>query len=185
MKNSLIVTVTAVCFVLANFSMAQTTSADNKLSQFVTSHSIPNGSSLFGVFQGRPACAGTANQLGVEIPADCAKLKWSLTLYKDPATLQPSTYELWIVGGGDVVKTEGGSYRQKILNGKWKIVKGTRSNPNAELYEMELTQSGNHFYLLKGDENVLFVLDENKEFLVGDEDFSYTINRVELVPGKK
>ena len=87
--------------------------------------------------------------------------------------------------GGNVVKQEGGSYRQKVLEGKWAIVKGIKSNSNAEVYELELSTPGSYLYLLKGDDNVLFILDENKEFRVGNEDFSYTLNRVELVPGKK
>lgn len=49
----------------------------------------------------------------------------------------------------------------------------------------QLTKSKSYLYLLKGDDNVLFILDENKELRVGNEDFSYTLNRVELVPGKK
>ncbi|HMH33129.1 MAG TPA: hypothetical protein VK543_08875 [Puia sp.] len=44
-----------------------------------------------------------------------------------------------------------------------------------------LTDQGAYFYFLKGDENVLFVLDEKKQLRVGNEDFSYTLNRVELV----
>jgi hypothetical protein len=35
--------------------------------------------------------------------------------------------------------------------------------------------------LYKGDENVLFILDEKREFLAGDQDFSYTLNRVHKV----
>jgi len=50
---------------------------------------------------------------------------------------------------------------------------------------LETGRPGAYFYLLKGDENVLFILDENKAFRNGNEDFSYTLNRVELVPAKK
>jgi hypothetical protein len=185
MKKSILAAVTAFCAMLASSSLAQTAAADNKISQSGTFHPIHMDATVFGVFQGRPACTGTANQLGVEIPADCDKLKWSLTLYRDTVTQQPATYELSIVGGGDVVRTDGGSYRMKILEGKWNRVKGTRSNPNAEVYELELPKPGKNMHLLKGDENVLFVLDENRDFLVGDMDFSYTLNRVELVQAKK
>jgi len=50
---------------------------------------------------------------------------------------------------------------------------------------LKLNDTAAYFYLLKGDDNVLFVLDENKELRVGNIDFSYTLNRVELVPGNK
>jgi hypothetical protein len=71
---------------------------------------------------------------------------------------------------------------QKSYEGKWAIIKGIPSNSRAEVYRLELGQPAVYLYLLKGDENLLFILDENKDFRVGNEDFSYTLNRVELVP---
>jgi len=185
MKYVLAVFVTVFCFLFVNLSQAQTAAADNKLSQSITFHPIPNGPSVYGVFQGRVPCTEIAKQIKISTDADCTKLKWSLTLYQDPVTFQPTTYDLNIVGGGDMVKQDGGSYRQKLYEGKWTIIKGIKSNPGVYVYQLELSKPGAYFYLLKGDENVLFVLDENKEFSVGNEDFSYTLNRVELVPGNK
>jgi hypothetical protein len=89
---------------------------------------------------------------------------------------------LSISGGGDVVNQEGGSYRQKVLEEKWAITKGIKSNPDAEVYRLELGKPGAYFYLLKGDDNVLFILDENKKFRTGNDEFSYTLNKVELIP---
>ena len=184
MKNILIVFVTAFFSLFVTISEAQTAAADNKLSQTITFHPIPKGPSVFGVFEGRFPCPGVARQLRISIDADCAKLKCDLTLYRDSVTFQPTKFALTIVGGGDVVKQEGGSYRLKLLEGKWAIVKGIKSNPDVEVYELNLDKPAAHLYLMKGDENVLFILDENKEFRVGNGDFSYTLNRVELVTGK-
>ncbi len=184
MRHISIVFTTAFC-VFVNFSKAQTATVDNKLSQTITFHPIPKGPSVFGVFEERCPCREIASQLNIATDADCVMLKLDITLYQDSVTFQPTTYTLSIVGGGNVVKQEGGSYRQKVLEGKWAIVKGIKSNSNAEVYELELSTPGSYLYLLKGDDNVLFILDENKEFRVGNEDFSYTLNRVELVPGKK
>lgn len=183
MKNILIISVTACCSLLVNLSKAQTAAADNKLSQTITFRPIPKGPSVLGVFEGRPPCPEIAKQLNLPIPGDCEKLKWDLVFYRDPVTLKPSTFTLYIAGGGDVVKQEGGSYQRKILEGKWTIVKGPGSDPGAAVYALEFGNAKTRMYLFKGDENVLFVLDENKEFRVGNEDFSYTLNRVELVPG--
>jgi hypothetical protein len=185
MKYILVVFVTAFCSLFANLSKAQTAAVDNKLSQSITFHPIPKGPGVFGVFQGRSPGLEIVRQLQLVTTADDNKLKWSLTLYRDPATFQPTTYTLHVVGAGDLVKQEGGDYRQKIYEGKWIIGKGMKSNPGAQIYQLELGKPGVYFYLLKGDENVLFVLDENKEFRVGNEDFGYTLNRVELVPGNK
>lgn len=185
MKYILILIVTAFCSLLGNLSRAQTAAADNKLSQTITFRPIPKGPSVLGVFEGRPPCYGVAKQLKVSTSADCVKLKWNLILYQDSMTLKPTTYALIIVGGGDVIKlADGSSYRQKLIKGKWTISKGIKSNPAADVYGLEF-DTGVYLYLLKGDENVLFVLDENKKFRVGNEDFSYTLNSVELVPGNK
>jgi hypothetical protein len=184
MKNILIIVATAFCCLFAILSEAQTAAADNKPSQTITFRPIPKGPAVSGVFQGRPPCIEIAKQLKISTPADCIKLKWVLTLYHKPATLQPTTYTLTLLGAGDVIKqADGNSYQQKSLEGKWTIIKGLKSDPDAEVYRLE---SGTEtLYLLKGDENVLFVLDENKEFRVGNEDFSHTLNRVELVAGNK
>ncbi len=184
MKYVLILMVTAFCSLLGNLSIAQTAAIDNKLSQSITFRPIPKGASVSGIFEGRPPC-NIAKQLKIATSSECEKLKCNLTLYQDSVTMQPTTYVLLISGGGDVVKAaDGSSYRQKVIKGKWTISKGIKENPAATLYGLEL-DPGTYLYLLKGDENVLFVLDENKEFSVGNEDFSYTLNRVELVPGNK
>ena len=185
MKYILIALAPAFCSLFMNFSQAQTATADNKLSQTITFRPIPKGPSVLGVFEGRPPCAGLAKQLKITTTADCIKLKCDLTLYRDPATNQATTYVLTIVGGGDLVQQDGNSYRLKRLEGKWKIVKGTKFNPDDIIYQLELDKPGDYLYMLKGDDNVLFILDENKEFRVGDEDFCYTLNRVELVPANK
>lgn len=177
--------VTAFCSLSGKLSTAQTAAVDNKLSQTITFRPIPKGPSVLGVFEGRPPCYGVAKQLKVSISAECIKLKWNLILYQDSVTLQPTTFALIVVGGGDVVKqADGSSYRLKLIKGKLTISKGIKGNPAADVYGLEF-ESGAYLYLLKGDGNVLFVLDENKEFRVGNEDFSYTLNRVELVPGNK
>jgi len=185
MKTMLLVSVTVCCSLFVHLSKAQTAAADNKLSQTITFRPIPTGPSVLGVFQGRPPCSEIAKQLDLPIPPDCEKLKWDLVFYQDPATLQPAAFTLDIVGGGEVVKQAGGSYQRKILKGKWTIVKGLRSDPDAAIYALEFDSPKTRLYLFKGDENVLFVLDENKEFRTGNENFSYTLNRVELVPGSR
>ena len=185
MPRILIIIAIGFCSFLGKSLKAQTAAVDNKLSQTITFHPIPKGPSVFGDFEGRTPCRGMAKQLQIATDADCEKLKCGLLLYRDSVTFQPTNYTLSIVGGGDIVKQEGGSYRWKVLEGKWAIVKGMKSNPDAVIYQLALGTGTAYLYLLKGDENVLFVLDENKAFRVGNVDFSYTLNRVELVPGKK
>lgn len=182
MKHSIIISAAFLGCLLAHPSTAQTAAIDNKISQSVTFHPIPKGPSVWGIFQGRPPCRGLTEQLKLLTPADCTKLKWNLILYRDTVTSNPATYTLSISGAGDTIKQGGGFYLQKSYEGKWTIIKGIPSNSHAEVYCLALARPAANLYLLKGDDNLLFVLDENKAFRVGNEDFSYTLNRVELVP---
>ena len=99
---------------------------------------------------------------------ECTKIKWRLTLYKDSVTGNPDTYGLL----GFVYKKD----NPRI--GKWRIIKGTKANPEAIVYQLD--QPGREpLFLQKGDDNILFFLDQGKNLLVGNRDFSYTLNRVD------
>ncbi|WP_346317868.1 hypothetical protein [Chitinophaga sp. YIM B06452] len=174
----------AACMLITGLSKAQTAAADNKISEAITFQPIPGGPSFLGAFEGRAPCAGLAQQLKLAIPGDCEKLKCRLTLFRDPATSKPARFMLRITGGGDVKWQDGHSYRLKELEGKWSVSKGLPSDPNGEVYTLEVSNPGVQVYLLKGDDNVFFILDEQKRFRVGNGEYSYTLNRVKLVPGK-
>src|SRR5687768_1276469 len=125
MNYTSIAIATVFCSLLGNLSTAQTAAVDNKPSQTITFRPIPTGPTVLGVFEGRPPCKEVAKQLKLSIPADCERLKWNLILYRDPQTLQPTTYALIIVGVGDVIKhADGTSHQEKLLKGKWIPGKG-------------------------------------------------------------
>lgn len=175
---------TIIAFAYCISLFAQTAGKDNKVSQSITFHAIPKGATVSGVFQGRPPCAGIAGPLHLQLSSNCEKIKCNLTLYRDSVTQQPTTYELTCIGAGDIINQPGGGYRQKILQGKWSVTTGMPTNSNAEIYKLSTADGSSFLYLLKGDDNVLFVLDQNKQLMAGDENFSYTLNRVQLVAGK-
>jgi hypothetical protein len=179
-----------VLFFLANGLLitavrGQTAPAHNKPSQTITYRAIPAGPSVFGVFEGRPPCPVLARQLHLSTDADCVKLKMDIAFYRNPATLKPDSFVLSIVGSGDVVRQEGGSYRYQEIRGRWSIVKGRQPYPAMEIYRLTLNNRGTTLNLLRGDENVLFILDQHNAVMAGNPDFSFTLNRVELVPGKQ
>lgn len=184
MKNIFALALITVSCLCTYTSTAQTAGADNKISKCITFHEIPKGPSVYGVFQGRCPCNGIANTLSLATDSQCDKLKIGITFYQDSITKKPATYILSIVGAGDVIKQSGGSYRLGTIKGNWTITKGNSANKNATIYQLQTNNNGGKLLLLKGDENVLFILDENGQFMTGNEYFSYTLNRVELVPGK-
>ena len=135
---------------------------------FMSTSSMENerAEKVFGIFVGRTPCRELVKQLQIQTP-DCMKLKWKLTLYQD-ASGKPSTYHLARTG-----------HRQSLIEGKWVIIKGTPSDAEAIIYQLDPGMPDRSLLLLKGDENVLFFLDHSRNLLVGNEEFSYTLNRTD------
>ena len=126
----------------------------------------PPVSSVASTFVGRSPCREVAAQLNKAVTADCMKAKWALTLYQDPIALTPTTYKL-----------KGTFYRDRIGEGRWSIVKGTKTDPSAVIYQLDPDDSEGSLLLLKADDNILFFLDSDRNLMVGNADFSYTLNR--------
>jgi hypothetical protein len=116
-------------------------------------------------FHGRTPC----NVPGVIEPGKlCNKLKWSIIFYANAQKNEPGTYRVF---GTPWRKEEGGRVGR---TGNWKIVTGKNGRTIYQLYD----ENGNGFlYLLKLDEHILVFTDAQGKLLVGDGDFSYTINR--------
>jgi hypothetical protein len=111
-------------------------------------------------FQGRTPC-GIPNASKSQL---CYKLKWYLVLYGDAGKNEPLTYRVYGTG----FRLEAGR------RGKWKIIAG---KDGRTIYEL-LDESGKPlFNLIKLDEGILIFTDEKGNLLVGDHDFSYTLNR--------
>jgi len=171
MKNMVSIFLVSIGIGVCLAATAQTAAADNKVQESITFRQMPKGPDLYGIFEGRSTCE-IAKQFGATFSSPCDHLKWQLILYRDPSTQQPTTFTL---------STE--MFDRRPLEGKWKIVRGAKHDPSATVYELNYA-ANKSLYLLKGDENVLFILDEDREFYTGNQDFSYTLNRVELVPAK-
>jgi hypothetical protein len=135
--------------------------------------SLSTGPDVYAVFGGRTPCQGIARQLNVRVPRGCSKAKWRLTLYRDPATRVPTRY-----------KVEGSLFTGGAREGSWKIVRGLGEDSDALVYRLDATATQPELLLLKGDENVLFMLNEARDPRVGHAEFSYTLDRTALrTPG--
>ena len=160
MKNILSLFIASFSFLYAG---AQIISTSNRPSQVYPGGGIPTGPHVYGVFAGRTACQEFMAELNLEANPECIKRKMNIILYQDSITGKPTTYE-----------TKGmGKWSGK---GKWFILQGTPTNPRATVFQVAL-DAKTSLFLLKGDDNVLFILDRNKNFLIGNARFSYTLNR--------
>ena len=121
---------------------------------------------VMGVFEGKSPCQEIMKELNIKVARDCFKLKWLITFLQDPGTRKPTTYQL-----------RGTSTGHKIVTGKWSVIYGAEIDPQAIVYQLIPDEPGEPIYLLKGDDNVLFFLDRQKKLLVGNDEFSYTLNR--------
>jgi hypothetical protein len=127
---------------------------------------MATGPTVFGVFEGRTPCQGISRELKKEAHPGCIKSKWRVTLYKNPETSVPTT-----------CKVEGSLFREGAREGTWSIARGAAMDANATVYQLNATPTQPTLLLLKGDDNVLFFLNQNRELLVGHAEFSYTLNR--------
>jgi hypothetical protein len=121
---------------------------------------------LLGVFDGRTPCNVLAAYLNAPPSPECIKIKWRLTLFVDSITRMNGRYELI----GLTYK------RENPRMGTWQIINGTHEDPQAIVYQ--LNENGRPPLLFqKCGNSVLFFLDKERKLLVGNKDFSYTLNR--------
>ncbi|MHA4844695.1 hypothetical protein ACX0G7_11050 [Flavitalea antarctica] len=110
------------------------------------------------VFIGRTPCRGIEELMIGKTRPECYKKKWKITMYKDGPGASAGTYRI-------------GSAESR--NGKWKL---KTDKANNIIYSLDLN-NGNTFDLLQTDENIIYIMDPKGGLMVGDHDFSYSLNR--------
>jgi hypothetical protein len=115
-----------------------------------------------GVFEGRTPCGPIANAFTGFPAANCEKIKWEITLFRDRATGAAKSYV----------------YRgtRTARHGRWSVRRGAAHDPNAVVYQLHYG-SDRVLSLLSIDDKVLLLLDPSLRVLVGDASWSYTLNR--------
>lgn len=122
---------------------------------------ITPADSLLGVFEGRTPCGRIATEFTGFPSANCEKVKWRLTLYRDAATGNPTSY-----------RYEG---TRTTRLGRWRTV----SERGRIVYHLTPGGPGAPLSLLSVDDRVLLLLDSTGQVLVGDASWSYALNRVD------
>lgn len=119
------------------------------------------------VYEGRTPCQDYAAEHQLKVTSSCFKLKWRLILNRDVITHQPTTYIIRKVV--DNIPRD--------VSGNWRIIKGTKENPDVIIYQLDPEDPQNSICFLAGDKNVLFFLDKSFRLHAGNGDFSYTLNK--------
>lgn len=140
--------------------------------------------STFGVFEGITACSGTDRALPqIPVDAECEMMIWELTLYQDPDTAEPTTYELHTTYGMSQPNTTGirGGGIPIDLEGRWRITEGIAVDSSATVYELNPDTPDSAVYLVKLNDNILHILSAEKELMLGNAAWSYTLNRTDTL----
>ena len=133
------------------------------------SYTIPpkeTGPQVFGIFGGRSPCAALARELRLTDAEGCVRVKWRVTLLKDPRTNQPTTY-----------KVDNSLNRGRTWTGAWRIVRGAPGFPDATVYQLDAEASHGPILLLRADDNLVLFLNQQRQPLPGTAAFSYTLTR--------
>lgn len=111
-------------------------------------------------FDGRSPC----NVPGV-VPSgmNCYKLKWYIVLYANAEKNEPGNYKVY----GTLWQKDGPK------TGNWII----EDKNGRVIYRLNDEHGNGLIYFLKPDANILMFIDADGKLLVGNEDFSYTLNR--------
>ncbi|MBU7578283.1 MAG: hypothetical protein KAF40_09500, partial [Flavihumibacter sp.] len=133
-----------------------------EVAKFISSGTQSTESKL--IFEGRTPCREIA-LLHPEMKAssDCFKIKWRLILNRDANTGLPSTCTT-----RNIV-----DHQPRDVVGTWQLVK----SPSAVIYQLNLPGLQNPILLMQADNNILYFLDEKQHLLIGNKDFSFTLNR--------
>ena len=140
------------------------------------------------VFAGTTPCGNIIRPLNEISPEpDCAleeckcmMVEWELTLYTDADTKKPARYKLKSINRHTVKETnmysEPGVKTER--EGRWEIVRGIKTNPGTIYYQLDPDKPGISLRLLKLSDNLLHIVDQNEKLMIGNEFFSYTLNRI-------
>jgi hypothetical protein len=166
-KSMLVISAVATCFTVTN-SCSQTTT--------------PDTSTVLAVFTASTPCSeGTRPLPAIPANAPCEFIQWNLTLYQNPKTFMPTTFELIYVFGLSQQGTPGfiNGGKKEEMQGQWSIVKGGASNPNAIIYQLTDNKTDKTISFLKLSDNLLHLPDTDRRLMIGSAAFSYTLNRID------
>lgn len=148
--------------------------------------SLPTDSSetesIHGIFEGITPCSALTRPLP-QIPVDtnCEQMIWKFILYQDSATGTPTTYTLESAFGVPQQGTPGlvGGGTPIVMEGSWVIVRGTKTDPDAVVYQLHSENSQPAVSFLKMAEDLLHVLNSDQTLMIGNASWSYTLNRTD------
>lgn len=144
------------------------------LTSFVSTH-LYSQTTTANVFVGSSPCGNNIKPLfGIPVDETCDFTKWTITLNPNATfhisslsgVSKPNTPDF--IGGGKKVE----------FDGKWQIQKGTKANENAVVYTLTLDKPNYQLSFVKLDDNLIHLLDANKNLMIGNSGYNFTFSRL-------
>lgn len=127
------------------------------------------------VFVGSSPCGNNIKPLfGIPLSEECDFTKWTITLYSNASFHISSLHGLSKPNTSDFI----GGGNKNEFEGKWQIQKGTKGNENAVIYTLTLEKPNYQLFFVKLDENIIHLLDVNKNLMIGNSGYNFTFSRL-------
>ena len=132
----------------------------------------------FATYVGTSPCGNILKPfLGVANEPDCDFTKWTLTLYQ-PKTNRPAMVKLVYRYGISKPNTSGFMDEKRAeFEGHWTIQKGTKTKPNATVYQVTVHKIDKNLLFVKLTDNAIHLLDSQRNLMIGNSGHSYTFSK--------
>lgn len=132
----------------------------------------------FAIYVGTSPCGNIIKPLlGIKDDNECEFTKWSLTLYPQK-TNAPSAVKLVYRYGIGKPNTSGFVDERKAeFDGHWTIKKGTKTKPEATVYQITLHGVDKNLLFVKLSDKAIHLLDSQRNLMIGNSGHSYTFSK--------
>jgi hypothetical protein len=139
------------------------------------------GTSLDSEFVGSTPCNALLRDfLRIPSNAPCECIRWQLMLHAGDVTGSRGAYALVTVHG--IAETNGTGFFQggskTETRGQWRTTVNEPPNSRSMAYQLQAADPHRSLSLVKIDENLLHLLTSNGRLMVGNDSWSYTLNRM-------
>ena len=146
---------------------------------------VQPGTSLDSEFVGSTPCTALPRDF-LKIPsnAPCECIRWQLTLHAGDVAGSRGTYVLVTIHGIPETNAHGffqGGTKTETT-GQWRTTLGRRADPRATVYQLQAPDPLRSLSLIKIDENLLHPLTYDGQLMVGNDSWSFTLNRTPKRP---
>ena len=138
-------------------------------------------SAIWGHFVASIPCSTGSRPLpGIPLSQDCELIQLDLKLLQDQVKKTPVGFILHYRFGMALNNTHGlvGGGNVREMKGTWTIASGGSANPRSIIFRLADSATGSIISLMKLNDDLLHLLDNQGHLMIGTAAWSYTLNKV-------